>query len=422
MNTIFHVDANSAYLSWSAVHSLQQGNQVDLRTIPSVVGGDELSRHGIVLAKSMSAKPYRIQTGEPLRDALAKCPSLVVVSPDYDLYMKASNAMVEILRKYSPGVQRFSVDECFLDYTNMESHFGDPIEAANDIRIRIKQELGFTVNIGISSNKILAKMASDFTKPDKVHTLYPSEIGYKMWPLPVRDLFMVGIQTEKKLFKLGIRTIGQLANADTQMLYSHFKSYAYMIQNYANGIDSSPIRNDNREIVKGIGNSTTVPFNVEDSETAYKVLISLSESVGMRLREAKLSAGLISISICTSEFHYLSHQRKLDIYMDSTSYIVNICKQLFNELWNGSPIRKLGVRVSELCCNDYDQLSLLEFGTFNFDKHKQIDKSIDKIRGRYGTKSIFRASLLHSGLSPVIGGTIGKEIGEEEYPVMTNIL
>lgn len=422
MNTIFHIDANSAYLSWSAVHQLQQGNPVDLRTIPSAVGGDELSRHGIVLAKSGPAKPYNIQTGEPLRDALMKCPSLVIVPPNYSLYMKASNAMVEVLREYSPKIQRFSVDECFLDYTGMEIHFGDPLKCAHVIKERIKKELGFTVNVGISSNKILAKMASDFSKPDKVHTLYPHEIQEKMWPLPVRDLFMVGNKTEKKLLGLGIKTIGQLANANTKMLYSHLKSYAYMLQNYANGIDLSPVRINNRETVKGIGNSTTVPFNVEDTETACKVLMSLSEMVGIRLRDIGLCATLIGISITTSEFKYLGHQKKLPLAMDSTTYIHNVCKQLFNELWDGSPIRKLSVRVSELCGNDYVQLSLLEFGTFDFDRHMKIDKSVDEIRKRYGTKSIFRASLLHSGLSPVIGGTVGKEIGEEEYPVMTSIL
>lgn len=370
----------------------------------------------------MPAKPYKIQTGEPLRDAFAKCPHLVLVSPDYHLYMKASNAMVDIIKEYSPSVQRFSIDECFVDYTNMSHLFGEPVEAANTIRNRIRDELGFTVNIGISHNKILAKMASDFTKPDRVHTLFPNEIAVKMWPLPVRDLFMVGSQTEKKLLKLGITTIGELAKADTTILYSHLKSYAYMIQDYARGIDYSPVRKSIHEIVKGLGNSTTIPFDVEDSETAYKVLMSLSESVGMRLRETGLCARLVAISIGTSEFRYSSHQRKLPMAMDSTTYIHDISKQLFDELWDGSPIRKLGVRVTELCSNDYVQLSLLEFGTFDFDKHKLIDKSIDAIRGRYGTRSIFRASLLHSGLSPVIGGTIGKETEEEEYPVMTSIL
>ncbi|MBC7960404.1 MAG: DNA polymerase IV, partial [Vallitaleaceae bacterium] len=184
--TIFHIDANSAYLSWSAVHRLQQGSPIDLRTIPAVIGGDELSRHGIVLAKSLPAKPFKIQTGEPLRDALTKCPSLVIVSPNYHLYMKASNAMVDIIKEFSPSVQRFSIDECFVDYTHMSVHFGEPVEAANTIRNRIRDELGFTVNIGISHNKILAKMASDFSKPDKVHTLYADEIADKMWPLPVR--------------------------------------------------------------------------------------------------------------------------------------------------------------------------------------------------------------------------------------------
>lgn len=413
---IMHIDANSAYLSWSAAYQLQQGLEVDLRTIPAVIGGDELSRHGIVLAKSLPAKPYKIQTGEPLRDAIQKCPQLKIVPPDYRLYMKSSAAMVAIISEYANVVQRFSIDECFIDYTNLEEQFGDPVTAANTIRERIKNELGFTVNIGISHNKILAKMASDFTKPDKVHTLYPEEVPEKLWPLPVGDLFMVGRQTEKKLYNLGINTIGQLANANTRTIYSHLKSYAYLIQNYARGIDNSLVRKENREIVKGIGNSTTVPFDVMDYGTACKVLLSLSEMVGTRLRENGLCAGLVSISIVTNLFNGGTHQRKLPVSMDSTNYIYRIASELLHEAWDGTPIRKLGVQVSELCCNDYIQMSLLE--NYPFEKHKAIDKSVDKIRQRFGNRAIFRACFIDSGLSPMVGGTVS----DEKYPVMSSIL
>lgn len=413
---IFHIDVNSAYLSWSAAYRLQRGEMLDLRTIPAVVGGDELSRHGIVLAKSLPAKKYKIQTGEPLRDAQRKCPDLTIVPPDYRLYMKASEAMVSIIKEYATAVQRFSIDECFVDYTHMEEHFGEPLEAANAIRERIRDELGFTVNIGVSTNKILAKMASDFSKPDKVHTLYPEEVPAKMWPLPVGDLFMVGRQTEKKLKNLGIETIGQLADADTGVLFAHLKSYAYVIQNYARGMDDSQVRNESREVVKGIGNSTTVPFDVEDRETACKVLLSLSEMVGTRLRESGVCARLVCLSIVTQLFEGGTHQRKLPIAMDSTDYIYRIATQLLDEAWDGTPIRKLGIRVSELCDNDYIQLSLLE--NYPFEKHKALDKSVDAIRQRYGNRAVFRACFLYSGLSPMVGGTLS----DEKYPVMSSML
>lgn len=415
MSTIFHIDANSAYLSWSAIDYLQRGYLYDLRDIPSVVGGNEKSRHGIVLAKSIPAKKYNIYTGEALRSAFAKCPDLISVPPNYSLYMKASNAMVDILRDYSRSIQRFSVDECFLDYTNMSEHFGEPLDCANTIKERIKKELGFTVNIGVSSNKILAKMASDFSKPDKIHTLYPHEIQQKMWPLPVRDLFMVGGRTERKLHQLGIFTIGALAQADSKMIYSHFKSHGLLIQNYANGIDDSIVRKSNHEIVKGMGNSTTLSFDAEDCETAYKVLLSLTENVCMRLRAAKMRTLLIAISIVSSTFEYRSHQRKIQLPTDSTQYVYEISKELFDELWDGTPIRKLGVNVSELVDNDYIQVTLFDSQTFQ--KQKAIDTCMDAIRLRYGNKAAGRACFLHSGIQPITGG-----VGEEDYPVMTSIL
>lgn len=412
---VFHLDVNSAYLSWTAAHRLQMGFTTDLRDIPCVIGGDELSRHGIVLAKSMSAKKYGIQTGNPLRMALEQCPELTIIPPDYALYQKASRAMVAILREYSPHVQQFSVDECFLEYTDMEHLFGSYMEAAFTIKERVKKELGFTLNIGISDNKLLAKMASDFQKPDKIHTLFPDEIQRKMWPLPVSDLFMVGRQTTKKLNSLGIHTIGELARTSPTTLTTHFKSFGLMIYQYANGIDSSAVRTSNFEVIKGIGNSTTVPFDVLTADDAYLVLLSLCESVGMRLRHGNFCAGLVGVSIVTNEFSGASHQRKMDVATDSTTYIYSICKALFNELWDGAPIRKLGVRVTDLQDNTYFQSSFLV--QFDFVRQKQLDDCMDSIRLKYGKRTIQRASFIHSGLSPITGG-----IGEEGYPVMTSIL
>jgi DNA polymerase-4 len=412
---IFHIDVNAAYLSWSAAYRLQQGDAVDLRFIPSVVGGNEKSRHGIVLAKSTPAKQYGIHTGEPLLAARQKCPNLMVVPPDYNLYMKASQAMIDIIQRYSPLVQQFSVDECFVDFFQIGPDKKDPVLLAHTIKDAISDELGFTVNIGVSHNKILAKMASDFKKPNLVHTLFSHELEEKLWPLPVSDLFMVGRQTSKKLYYLGITTIGELAKADTDMLYGHFKSFAHLIQSYANGVDPSPVRKNNHPLVKGMGNSTTVKFDVLEATTAYQVLLSLAESVGMRLRAAGFCAGLIAVSITSATFGHKSHQYKLSVAMNSTSYIHQVARRLFDELWDGTPIRKLGLRASDLHTNDYVQLSFLE--DYDFSRDRLLDLAVDRIRGRYGLTSIQRASFLHSGLNPVTGG-----IGVEDYPVMTSIL
>lgn len=300
--TIMHIDVNSAYLSWESVYRLQQGDSLDLRTIPSAVGGDPVSRHGIVLAKSIPAKKYKIKTGESIFSALQKCPNLVIIPPRYDLYLQCSNSLIKLLEEYSPAIQRYSVDECFLDYTNMECHFGSPLSAAYEIKERIKKELGFTVNIGISTNKLLAKMASDFTKPDKIHTLYPHEIREKMWSLPVENLFMVGRATAPKLHRLGIYTIGELAKSDPKFLYQHLKSHGILVWNFANGIEDSPVSKEKSTPVKGIGNSPTIAFDVTDRRTAHLILLSLVETVAMRLRSEECCAKLISVSIKTNEF------------------------------------------------------------------------------------------------------------------------
>jgi DNA polymerase-4 len=308
---IFHIDVNSAYLSWEAAYRLQHGDKIDLREIPSVVGGNEESRHGIVLTKSIPAKKYNIQTGETLYNARAKCPGLVVVPPRYSLYMKCSSAMNEILNEYTPQIQRFSVDESFLDFSNMKHLYPDYIQLAENIKERIKEELGFTVNIGISNNKLLAKVASDFKKPDNIHTLFPSEIKEKMWSLPVEDLFMLGRATKPKLNKMNIFTIGDLANYDLEILKYKLKSHGIVIWNYANGIDNSEVRKSNYIEMKGIGNSTTIAFDVEDKDTAYKVLLSLCETVCMRLRDSGNCCTVVSVSIRGSDLIFYSRQKKL---------------------------------------------------------------------------------------------------------------
>lgn len=412
---IFHVDCNSAYLSWEATYRLQQGEEIDLRTIPSVIGGDEESRHGIVLTKSIPAKKYNIQTGETLYNARIKCPDIVIVPPRYSLYMQCSSAMNKILQEYTPNIQRFSIDESFLDLSNMKNLYPDYWKLADTIRERIKKELGFTVNIGISNNKLLAKVASDFKKPDMVHTLFPNEIKSKMWPLQVEDLFMIGRATAPKLHNLNINTIGELANYDLEVLKNKLKSHGEVIWNYANGIDFSEVRKSNVIEMKGIGNSTTIPFDVVDSDTAHKILLSLCETVSMRLRDSQNCCTVVSISIRGSDLIFYSRQKKLSVATDSTRKIWEVACYLFDNVWKGNPVRHLGVHITDFCNNDYYQCSLLD--TFNYDKDKAINKTIDSIRLRFGSKAVVRSCFLNSGLSSMCGG-----VGEEDYPTMSSML
>ncbi|WP_353894488.1 DNA polymerase IV [Proteinivorax hydrogeniformans] len=413
-NIIFHVDVNSAYLSWEAVHRLQMGEEVDLRQIPSVVGGNEKSRHGIVLAKSIPAKKYNIQTGETLFSARLKCPELVVAPPRYHLYMKCSQEMEKLLNRYSPNVQFYSIDEMFLDYTNMEKHFGDPVSAAHSIKNRIKEELGFTVNVGIGPNKLLAKMASDLKKPDRVHTLFHEEMAAKMWPLSVDKLFMVGSRTAKKLKAKGINTIGDLAITDRSKLYSMLKSHGVLIHNYANGIENSKVRNDLMP-VKGLGNSSTFAFDVCSEKEALMLLLSLTETVTARLRRGDFRAKVIKIHIKDKDFYSFSHQRKVATAISSTDAIYKVVKELFLEIWHKKPIRKMGVALSDIYTSDCEQLS---FWAEEDESKRELDKTIDNIRMRYGSKAVFRSCFLHSGIKPLEGGVIDSE----DYPMVSSIL
>lgn len=412
---IFHIDVNSAYLSWEAAYRLQHGEQLDLRDVPSVVGGDEASRHGIVLTKSIPAKKYGIRTGETLYQARAKCPELVVVPPRYWIYMKCSQAMHEVLLEYTPRIQRFSVDESFLDFSGMKNLYGDYITLAETIKERVKKELGFTVNIGISENKLLAKVASDLKKPDRIHTLFPEEIEEKMWPLPVEDLFMVGRATSTKLHNMNIYTIGELAKFDPELLRYKMKSHGDLIWRYANGIEVSDVRKSNHMEMKGIGNSTTTAFDLEDRETACRLLLSLCETVGMRLRDSGNCCRVISISIRDSSLATCGMQKKIDVATDSTRKIHETACSLFDRLWKGKPIRHMGVQVTELCSSDFFQFSMLD--SFDYEKDKKLNRAIDEIRLAHGARSVMRSSLLHSGLSPMSGG-----VGEEDYPLMSSIL
>lgn len=409
---IFHIDVNSAFLSWEATYRMSElGETEDLRLIPSVVGGSEESRHGIVLAKSESAKKYGVVTGEPLVDARRKCPGLVTVPPNFSIYVKYSNQLQELLKDYSPDIDQYSIDESFVDMTGTGHLFGPPIEAAHRIKDRVYRELGFTVNVGISNNRLLAKMASDFKKPNLVHTLFPEEVPTKMWPLPVSELFFVGRQTAKRLYALGIFTIGDLANTDKKIIHDNLKGHGDVIWEFANGIGDNmdKVANKNKTPAnRGFSNETTLPFDVTDAATAKAVLLSLTETVASRVRADHSYISVISVSIVDSDFNNSSRQVTLDSSTNVTNVIYDHVCRLFDQLWTGTPIRLLGVHTSKATTEQVQQYSLFE--QHNVEKLSKLDSAIDAIRFRYGEDSVKRASFVKAekddqeGIKHMTGG------------------
>lgn len=406
---IFHIDVNSAYLSWTAVKMRDEGCETDIREIPCIVGGDKKNRHGIVLAKSISAKKYGVKTGEPVVNALKKCPHLQIVPPEHDYYNEQSKKLMNLLREYTPDIEQVSVDECYMDYYGIRNNFSSPVEAATEIKNKIKEKFGFTVNIGISDVKVLAKMASDFEKPDKVHTLYRREIQKKMWHLPVEELFMAGKSSVDVLHKLGIFTIGDLAKSPCNILEAHLKSQGRILWEYANGIDDRSVNIEEEEL-KGVGNSTTLPNDLDNMEEIEKILLWLSEKVGVRLREKNQQAKTIAVEIKYNNFKKVSRQTTMDIATDSDTEIYELSKKLFGELWNRVPVRLLGIRTTNLVePGEPAQMSIMDMLSEKRDvslkvdeketktsreKMKKLDAAIDSIKSKYGKDAISRASLL----------------------------
>jgi len=414
LRTIMHIDANSAYLSWTAVDLLEHGYPVDVRTVPSAIAGDPGERRGIILTKSMSAKRCGVMTGESIRSARGKCPSLLIFRPDYDLYMASSDAMHEILSSYSDRIERYSVDESWLDYTDSVSAMGDAKSAAHEIKDRIKRELGFTVNIGVGPNKLLSKMASELKKPDMVHTLLPEELPKKLWPLPVTELFYVGRATEKKLRGIGIETIGALANADLEVLKAVLKPvHGTLVWEYANGVDETPVESVNDLSQKGVGNSTTTPYDVTDPKEARLFLLALSERVAYRLRKLASHARVVHISIRKGDdgLTFAGKQRRLDRYIGTTDEIYDEAVRLLYMLWQGEPLRHFGVHVTELVRTDILQTSIFDRGDAG--KLANIDAAVDRIRAAYGDSAIVRGAFVHSGIGAMQGG-----VNEGNYLLM----
>lgn len=386
---IMHIDVNNAFLSWTAIDLLNNGSKYDIRGSYAVIGGDESRRTGIVLAKSTPAKKLGIKTGETLYSARQKCKVLKTYPPNFSFYKEMSNKMFNLISKYTPDIEIASIDECYLDYTKIKKLQGDELEFASKLQKEILSELGFTVNIGIANNKLCAKMASDFTKPYKIHTLYNNEIKEKLWPLEVGDLFGIGKKTVPKLNKLNIYTIKDLAFSTQEILYPYFKNQSQFMINWANGIDDSLVISTRPE-PKGIGNEITIDHDVNNINELNEYLFLLSEKVGERLRKHNKYANVVVVILKDKKFKRFSHQKKLETPTNSSSEIYNISKIILREIYNNEKIRLIGIRLDNLTDKKIKQVSIFD----EQEETKQIDDVIDKINDKYKNK-LKKASLLN---------------------------
>ena len=381
---ILHIDANNAFLSWTAVNMLNKGSKIDIRNRYAIIGGSEKERKGIVLAKSNLCKKKGVVTAEPIFQARKKCPYLEVYPPNYEVYKYYSNKMYNYLLNYTNVIERYSIDECFLDYTDLTIMFGPPEKTAYKIKEDIKKLFGFTVNVGIGNNKLCAKMASDFEKPDKVHTLYLSEIKDKMWPLPVSDLFMIGKSSSKRLNELGILTIQDLALTDPNYLYKYFKNRANQMIESANGIDNSKVEYEYTD-PKSISSSTSFAYNYKTKEEIYPIIKSLSKEITTKLKEKKMYTKSVSIWIKYTDFTKVSKQITLTNSTNEQECIYMHAIKLFNSIWNEESIRALCVGISSLSKTNDIQLNL-----FTHEKIKETPKitndKLDKVINELNTK------------------------------------
>ncbi len=393
---IFHIDVNSAFLSWTAVQQLREGASVDLRTVPAIIGGDISKRHGIVLAKSIPAKKYGIVTGEPVTDALKKCPDLIVAKPNRELYSHESHLFIDLVRSYCPVIEQVSVDECYMDYMPIRDQFPDPVTCATFIKDEVAERFGFTVNVGISDRKVLAKMASDFRKPNLVHTLYHHEIREKMWPLPVSDLYMCGKSSVEVLHNLGIQTIGDLAQTDPEILTSHLKKHGQLLYAFANGIDDSEVETERGE-VKGVGNSTTLVNDARTNEEVQKVLRELCASVARRLRAKGKLASSVSVELRFHDFTENSHQMMLNAPTDQEKELYQASWKLVRDMWDGTAIRLIGVRTTKLSgVEEATQLSIFDLPS---PKQRKLDEALKGLNAKYGEQTVRKGMVDNSGNS-----------------------
>ncbi len=424
---IFHIDVNSAFLSWSALKQLKDDpDSVDLRNIPSAVGGDVSKRHGVITAKSIPAKKFGVKTGEPVVKALQKCPQLVLVEADFTTYKRYSHALMDIIHSYTDIVEQASVDEAYADISQIifdgkESGIRTletdkkAYDIADTLKNEVKVNLGFTVNVGISTNKLLAKTASDLEKPDKIHTLYPEEVPSKLWPLPMGDLHGCGPASTAKLAKIGIKTVGDAAA--TKMEYLQYilgeKAGAYIYYS-SNGFGSENVHSEERE-AKGYSSETTTSVDIDRinyEEQTEVILKRLSESVARRLNRDGVYAGTVGVMVKTEEFKRHSRQTTPSHSTNDPEEMLKICRTLLRELSFGEnglidmghSYRLIGVSGTNLDKGEYQQLSL--FDLMNSDlakvpeaeaaepvkkqkvKEKELQEMLDAVQKKFGKDAI----------------------------------
>lgn len=389
---IFHIDVNNAFLSWSAVKLLNNGYKIDIRKIPSIIGGDESKRRGIVLAKSPIAKKYGIKTAETLYSARKKCPKLKVFSPDYEWYYKQSRLFHNYLKQYSPNILKYSVDEAFIDFTGTKYMYNDYTKLAYKIKDDIKSKFGFTVNVGIANNMLCAKMASDFQKPDRVHTLFRDEVKTKMWPLPIEDLFMVGKSSSKILRAIGINTIGDLANCDIRILKKHFKNQAQFLLDSANGIDYSKVEKSISK-TESISTTETLIKDISDKEELKDILFRQTDDVSRQLRKKEKYCNVVAIIYKNNNFESYTKQIKLDNATNDTNEIYKVVLHLLNISFRGEPIRLIGVRLADLSSDRVEQISLFDKEIKKDSTSADFQKVVDSLNSKFGSNSVIPASM-----------------------------
>ena len=389
-NYVFHIDVNNAFLSWTAVYLLQNGYKKDIRKVPSVIGGDPKTRTGIVLAKSPIAKKYGIVTAETLYSARKKCKDLEVYPPDYKWYYKKSRELMDYLKQYSPIQEQLSIDECFLDMSGMKYIYDDLVKLAHHIKDEVKEKFGYTVNVGIGNNKLCAKMASDFEKPDKVHTLLKDEIATKLWPLDVGDLFMCGRKTKAELNKLNIYTIKDLAHKDKKYLERHFKAQGTYLYNACRGIDTSLVEETHSKN-QSISVTETMPHDYSDRDKLKEIIFRQTEEVTRELRSKNLFVKTVGVIFKNSNFISYSAQATLNKPTDNTKEILKKIYEVFDNNYKDDEIRLIGVRLANLTKDKSEQISI--FDTEDTEKEDSIQKTIDNINNKFGKSLIKPASL-----------------------------
>ena len=387
MRTILHCDCNNFYASVECLY------HPELRGKPVAVCGDPEARHGIVLAKNYAAKAKGVKTGNPIWMARQLCPDIVIVPPHYDLYMHHSELARRIYADYTDRVEPFGLDECWLDVTGSTGLFGDGLQIADELRRRVKEELGITISIGVSFNKIYAKLGSDMRKPDAT-TVIPAD-GWEdiVWPLPVSDLLYAGPATTKIMRRYGIRTIGDLARSDSYAVKSRLGKCGVILQAYAQGLDRSAVSQAGSvPVVKSIGNSTTMPRDMEDGDGLRIILYILCESVAERLRAQGLRCSTVQVSLRATDLSWCERQRRLPAPTCNSQAIFDAAYQLYKDNAPG-PLRSIGVRACQLDHWGHIQTLLLE-DAVRTQRLDDLDHAVDNIRRRYGHDSIRRGIML----------------------------